>query len=648
MRLLTLLSSSSLVLLVGGGAFADESSDNTPETVVVTATRTPQPLDVTGESLSVITAQDLNVRQTVVLSDALAQTPGLTVTRTGGVGEDTEISIRGSAPGQVLVLLDGIRINDPSQPDGEAVFSDILVNNIARVEVLRGPQSTLYGSQAIGGVVNIITNTGGDGFSARASAEGGSYGTYRFNAATNGSTDIVDYGGAINTLSTAGTPTASPQIGATGADGYHNIGGTFNTRTHLADDLSFDLRGYLADSRVEFDGYPPPTYTLQHDGEFGRDRLGALYAGLNLPLFDDKLQNRIAFTGTVSDKRYYGVFNPTTFAFSPDENAYYRGRTGHFEYQGIFAPADKTQLTFGAEYERASLNTNSPSPYLPPSPPRTGYDGITSFYAQLQSEVWNGVTLTAGVRDDDHQNFGNHISVKFAAAWQFFDGGTILRANFGDGFKAPTLYQLYSQYDNPVHRLAPETANGWEAGVDQYLRDKAIRLSATYFDRDTSDQIEFVECLGPTSAACKLRPVGYYDNVAKSRARGVELEAAAQLTDGLSLSANYTYLDAIDLSSYAVLPRQPHDMVFTRLTWAPSKKWSLAASVGFTASSYEQAYDVGHLGAYTLVNLDAFYEITDRVEVFGRVENLCDMHYHTLLGYSALGRAAYGGVRVHI
>lgn len=638
-----LLSTCCIAVLTAIPAFADDA-----ETVVVTATRTAQPLDVTGESVSVITAADLTTEQTIVLSDILSETPGLTVSRTGGVGEDTEVSIRGSAPGQVLVLLDGIRINDPSQPDGDALLSDMLVNNTARVEILRGPQSTLYGSQAIGGVINVITNTGGDGFSARASVEGGSYGTYRFNAATSGSYGIVDYGAAVNDFGTGGTAAADPQGGATGPDGYHNVGATFNTRTHLTDTLSVDLRGYFVDSHVEYDGYPPPSYVLQHDGEFGRNQLGALYAGINLALFDGRLQNRIAFTGTASDSKDYGVFNPVTNAFSPDQNFYGKGGTAHFEYQGILALADKSQLTFGAENERTSLDTDSLSPYTPPTPAEKGHDDIASVYAQLQSDVWEGLTLTGGVRDDDHETYGNHVSVKFAGAWQLFDGQAVLRANYGNGFKEPTLFQLFSQYSNPLRTLSPETASGWEAGADEYVWDRRIRLSETYFSRDTNDQIEFVECFGPTSTACVLRPIGYYDNVARSLANGVEWEAATQLTDTIGVSANYTYLNAEDLSTDTVLPREPRDTAFLRATWTPLQALSLAASIGFTGTSYDQDDDVGHLGAYTLVNLYASYRITDRLEFFGRIDNVADMHYATAMGYSALGRAAYAGLRANI
>ena len=145
-------------LIAAPPALADTSAD--PETVVVTATRTPQPLDVTGESVSVITGDELQTQQIDVVTDALAEIPGVVVNRNGGLGQTTSVNIRGAETGQTLVLIDGVRLNDPSSPDDQAILGDLLVNNIDRIEVLRGPQSTLYGSDAVGGVVDTFTKRG--------------------------------------------------------------------------------------------------------------------------------------------------------------------------------------------------------------------------------------------------------------------------------------------------------------------------------------------------------------------------------------------------------------------------------------------------------------------------------------------------------
>ncbi len=639
MRRFTVLSFPCFTVLLCVPALAD---GGLAETVVISATRTAQPLEVTGTPVSVITADDLKTEQTVVLTDVLKETPGLNITRNGGVGENSSISIRGSAPGQVLVLVDGVRINDPGAPDGAAVLSDVLVNNIARVEVLRGPQSTLYGSQAIGGVVDITTERGGDGFSLRGSAEGGSLGTYHLNGAVSGSSGIVEYGAAANYFSTGGISAADTRNGNSEPDPYHNFGATLNTRLHLDDTLSLDLRGYYTQSRNAFDGFPPPAYELHDDAEYGTSRLRAGYVGVNWSIFGGKLTNRFALTESESARK---DFDPSS---SPALNFTSNGESRRLEYQGVAALAPATQLTFGAEDERTALNTTSPSSFDPHPAPTAGHVRIDSYYAELQTAVWNGLTLTGGLREDDHQTFGGHTSVKLAAAWSLFDGQTVLRANYGDGFKAPTLYHLYSQYSNPVHSLAPETATGWEAGVDQYLWRQTIRLAATYFERRTSNQIAFVSCYGVVTAACALRSSGYYDNIARSRSAGLELEALAQLAEAWSLSAHYTHLDAVDRLTHTDLARAPHDIAFARLTFKPAEKWSLAASVGVTGSSFDSAGESGRLGSYALGNLYASYAVSDNLELFGRIENVLNTYYEQTLGYGTLGRTASAGLRAKL
>jgi len=639
MRYFTALSFPCLTVLLCGSALADGGY---AETVVISATRTLQPRDLTGTPVAVITAGDLKTEQTVVLTDVLKETPGLNITRNGGVGENSSISIRGSAPGQVLVLVDGVRINDPGAPDGAAVLSDVMVNNIARVEVLRGPQSTLYGSQAIGGVVDITTERGGDDISLRASAEGGSLGTYRLNGAVSGSSGMVEYGAAANYFSTGGISAADARGGNTEPDPYHNVGATLNTRLNLDDTLSLDLRGYYTQSRNAFDGFPPPAFSLHDDAEYGTARLRAGYAGVNWNVLGGKLSNRFALTESESVRRDFDPSSSLALNFTSN------GNSRRLEYQGIAALAPATQLTVGAEDERTGLNTTSPSPADPHPMPTAGHVRIDSYYAELQTAVWNGLTLTGGLREDDHQTFGGHTSVKVAGAWSLLDGQTVLRANYGDGFKAPTLYHLYSQYSNPLRTLAPETATGWEAGVDQYLWRQTIRLAATYFERRTSNQIAFVSCFGVTSATCALRPSGYYDNIAKSRAAGIELEALAQLDEAWSLSANYTHLDAVDRLTHKDLARAPHDLAFAKLTFKPVEKWSLAASVGFTGSSFDRVGQSGLLGSYALGNLYASYAVSDQLELFGRIENVWDTKYQQAMGYGTLGRTASAGLRAKL
>jgi vitamin B12 transporter len=648
------LSTSCLVLCFA--TFPAAADDSGLDTIVVTATRSPQPLERTGESVSVITGDELQNQQIVALTDALSETPGLTVNRTGEIGQPTSISIRGAETGQTLVLIDGIRINDPSATDEGAALSDVLVNNIDRVEILRGPQSTLYGSDAIGGVVDIITKRGGDNpFALNASAEGGSFDTYHANVAANGSTDMVDYGAAVNFYHTNGVSVADSHDGNPETDGYTNLGATGNTRVHLNSNLSVDLRGYYTAARDDFDdnsGFVPP-YLVSDSGAYGRNRLFAGYAGVNLDMFDGKFHNRIAFIDTDSTRDFYDSAFDIIHKNSDD-----MGDALRFEYQGIVDVAKDNQLTFGAETQRSSFHSDSFSSFSPTDRER-GHSQITGYYAQYQSTLFNQLTLTGGVRYDDDQQFGGHTSVKAAAAWQVLDG-TTLRANYGDGFKAPSLFEQFSQYSNPFGPLAPETASGWEAGIDQMLLDNRIRASLTYFDRDTHNLVDFQSCfVAVPPAGCALRAAagGYYFNIGRSKADGEELDVTARITDTLSGGLSFTDMSTQDTTpgdplEGLPLTRRPHIQEGANLTWSPVSELSVGASVLHEGSRVDQ-YDTSAIPPaafldkpYTVANLFAQYRVTENWSVFGRVENLFDTHYEPELGYGADGRAFFGGVRV--
>ena len=615
---------------------------DTAETIVVTATRTPQPLEVTGTSISVITGEDISQQQIDIVSDVLKETPGVTVVRNGGVGQPTDILMRGAEAGQTLVLIDGIRINDPSATSGFAILGDVLANSIDRIEVLRGPQSTLYGSDAIGGVVNILTTRGGDKpFVLRAQAEGGSFDTYRFNLAANGTSGAVEYGAAANYYGSNGISAADSRNGNTEPDGYHNLGLTGNARLHITDNVSFDARLYYTRSRDSFDGYPPPTYTFQDTLQYGKDTLFAAYGGLNVSLLDGRFSNRLAVLHTDSDRK---TFDPT---LTPAEDFFAKGGATRFEYQGVFEANGANEITFGAESETRTLTTQSVYDF--PPVPTKGSDRIDGTFLQWQTHPIEGVTLTGGVRYDRDKEFGGHTSMKIAGAWQAF-ASTTLRANYGDGFKAPSLYELFSQYSSPIAPLQPESAKGWEAGVDQGLWEGRVRASLTYFERRTKNQIDFFSCWGVTSTACTLRAFqgGYYFNVNRSRATGVEAAVSARLSDTLRLSANYTYLSDIDLATGLQLARRPRNSANAAVTWLPVSDVTLGISATYIGKRFDDAGHFTSLAAAANVNLFASYTLSEHFELFGRIENVFSDRSEPAAGYGAPGRAYYAGVKTNL
>jgi len=627
-------------------AFADDI-----ESVVVSATRSSQPRLVTGESVSALDGATLKSLQTVDLTDALILTPGIVMDRSGPIGQPTTISIRGAETGQTLVLIDGVRLNDPSGTDGGAILADVLANNIDRVEVLRGPQSTLYGSDAIGGVVDILTRRGGASpFALEAVAEGGSFDTYHLNAAANGSAGTVDYGAAANFFHTNGISAADRRNGNPETDGYGNLGATGNLRVHLSDTASLDLRGYLTSARDDYDdnsGFAPP-YLVSDSAAYNTNRLQAGYAGLNFELLEGMLHNRVAATATRSNREFFDS------AFDViHKNAQDRGDAIRLEYQGVADLSPDDQLVFGAEHQRMSFIADSFSSFFGNSQDR-GHATTDSFYAQYQKTLFDAVTLTGGIRRSHNSEFGSHTSVKLAGAWRVF-AATTLHANYGDGFKAPSLYERYSQFSNPDGPLKPESARGWEAGADQSLLDGGAQATLTWFSRNTRNLIDFQSCFvaSPPQPECTLRAAqgGYYINIGRTRSSGIEAEFTAKLTNVLNVSLNYTQMTSKDLLTGLALTRRPRDTAGGIVNLTPSEDWSLGASLSYVGREIDQ-YDTSTAPATAFPNpghtvLDIFgrYDL-GRWELFARIENALDRHYEPLLGYGAEGRAVFAGIRV--
>jgi vitamin B12 transporter len=636
------------------GAAADSPivvADYKAELVVVSATRTEQPLAKTGASVTVLDARDLETQQTVVLTDILKQVPSLVVTRNGGLGQPASISLRGGEAGQTVVLIDGVRVNDSSTTDDSAAaaLGDLLVNNIDRVEVLRGPQSTLYGSDAIGGVVNIITRRGGPApFAFDASAEGGSFGTFHANVAANGQDGIVEYGAGVNFLTTTGISAADSRNGNHENDGYTNVGATANVRLHVSDTVSADLRGYYTHGHDDFDdGFGgPPDFLVADSAANNTNELKVGYVGLNADLFDGRFNNRVAILATAGARTFFDSASDTVH-----KNFEFLSSASRFEYQGVVDvdAATGTEVTFGAETQLSTFRNNNFGVFALFSPPViSGHDRLTGYYAQGQTTLLEQLTLTAGVRLDDDDQFGTHTSYKFNAAWNIPDWNTTLRANIGNAFKAPSLFQEFGPNSNPITKLKPETATGWEVGVDTGVWENRVRGSLTYFDRRTTDQIDFQNCFTPADApGCPLRldAFGYYINLNKTRASGIEAILSADITDTLNVKLNYTNMSAVNSVTHLDLARRPQNLASTVVTWLPVEGATVGASVTYQGKRFNDAANLTPLNANTQVDLFGSYDLTAQWQLFGRVENLFNDRTEQVTGYGVPGLGAYAGLR---
>ena len=596
--------------------------------IIVTATRAEQLPERVGQAVTVLDRATIDQRQTRVVSDLLAQTPGVVVSRNGGVGQTTAVRIRGAEDAQTLVLIDGVRVNDPSTPAGSFDFGNLLVGNIDRIEVLRGPNSVPWGSQAIGGVVNVVTAAPTNAPSLRLLGEYG----------TRDATTLV-----ANLSNTFGPVAASLGGGyfrddgvsafkfGRERDGYRQYAANGRIDVTLSDAVSVDLRGYYADSRVEYDGFAPPTFAFGDTGDYAKTRQFFGYAGINADLFGGDLRNRIAFTNADTKRDAFA----SAAATAP--NFVGRGLTQRIEYQGDATPVDGIRAVFGAEHEFSRFATAT-----------TRFTTtIDSGYFQAIVDPSDRLTLTGGVRVDRHRAYGTQTIFSANGAWRPAYG-TVVRASYGEGFKAPTLFQLFSDFGNDD--LRPERARSFDLGVEQTLLGGGLRVGVTAFHRDTTDQIDFRSCFRSTLPLCATRPFGYFDNIKRARAKGIETSLTVRPTADVTFAAQYTLLDSKDRDTGLALLRRPTHNLYAALDWQ-REGFSLGGDVRLASDSADFDYLTfarTTLDGYALVGLRTSVGIVPGVELFGRVENLFDTGYETVSGYGTEGRSVRVGVRTRL
>lgn len=638
----TLNASAALVLaLYASPAFAQATPDdaNDGERIVVTALRMPVAADRVSATVTVLDAPTIIALQPIALTDALLRTPGINLSRNGGYGTATSLRIRGADAGQTVMVIDGMRLADPSSTAGGYAFSNLLLDDIDRIEILRGPQSILWGSDAIGGVVNVRTRRPTEPFEGSFALEAGTHDTVNARAGVGGTSEAIDWRLAASHFTTDGI---SARDNGTEADGYTRSGGSGTVTVRVAPGVSLDLRGYWADAKNDFDA------SSGDSPAYGRTREWSGYVGLNFALLDDRLQNRIAVLQTETDRANY---DPARKVRQITFDAH--GRVRRFEYQGTYTFSDAVQAVFGTEREEQRMTTaspaNTPAPYV-----LTPYAVDTnSAYGQLRVTPLTGLTFDGGVRYDHQSRFGGNTVVSAGAVYTPNQGRTVVRASYDEGYKAPSLYQLFSDYR--AADLAPEKAKGWQAGAEQNFGE-ALRLSATWFERDTDNLIDFAYC--PTSgvqpAQCFIPGTtttrfGYYANVRKAKARGLELAASGRVGI-LFANGNYSWIEAQDRTSGSAsygrqLQRVPRHLANAEVGVDLPQSVRASAAARYAGDSYNAASGNAKLDGYWLFDLRAQWQVARSLMVQGRVENLTDKTYETVSGYGTLGRTVYVGLR---
>ncbi|MEH3101895.1 TonB-dependent receptor plug domain-containing protein [Sphingomonas adhaesiva] len=623
----------------------DTAEDTPAGAIVVTAaTRTPTSIDRVPASITVLDKATIDRMGDLSVADLLVRTPGVSLSRNGGYGTATQVRIRGAEADETVVVIDGVKLNDPSAIGGAYNFANLLTGDASRIEVLRGVQSTLWGSQAIGGVVNVVTPLPERALEGSVDLEGGSRDTVSARAAAGGRTGPLAWRVGGQTFYTRGISAIAPAYGGRELDGYRNQSVAGRAVLDLASGVSADVRGYYSNGRTDTDGFGGDTL----DYALNREFVG--YAGLNVALLDGRFRNRFAYTYTNTDR---DDIDPTRARPQTFDGI---GRNHRLEYQGTFAVARGIDAVFGAENEVSRFRTVSPPASLsqPVPAPDRGRAEITSVYGQLNAQVLTGLTLTGGVRYDDNDRFGGQTLFSGGGVWAL-PTGTVIRASYSEGFKAPTLYQLLSIYGNQA--LRPERAKGWEAGVEQRFLDGAVTIGGTYFERRTRDRIDFAYCPAADPSLCVIPGTttprfGYYANVVRAFAKGVEAVGHVALGERLSLDANYSWIASEDRSPGAIpqqLLRRPRNTANASANYSfPDAGPSFGAAVRWSGETFDfnnTDFSRTRLSPYTLVDLRAEYPLSRDVRVFIRGENVLDESYRTIFEYGTLGRSIYAGLR---
>lgn len=599
--------------------------------IVVTASGFEQPADETGQAITVITGDDLREKQIAVVSDAFRQVPSVSVVGSGNTGGVTSAFIRGANSSQTLVLIDGVRINDPSTPNGLSDFGRLVTGNIDRVEILRGPNSVVWGSQAIGGVINIRNAVPIAGLSGNVSAEYGSFDTLNARANIAGTSGILSgsIGGGYYR-----TDGISAFVNGDERDGFENYSANGKLKIALSETISIDLRGFYNNSRVEYDVtvFNPDFSSFADPESLPETRTEQFigYVGVNADFMDGRFRNRIAYTHTDLDRK---GSEPGGLTFADNRLI---GSIDRLEYHGALDIAgDLATLSFGLEHEEIDSSTFFPAGGAL-SPTRND-SKVTSGFGQLILRPARGLTLTGGIRHDDYSLFGGETTFGGNIAYTPNGGKTVLRATYAEGFRAPTLTESDPARGNPD--LQPETARSFDAGIEHSFLDRRVTVRATYFNRKSNNQITFSFATSQS------------ENIERVEAEGLELELQIQPTDRLAISGFYALVDAENRSPGAQLgnrlARRPVDSAGISADWETPLGLRIGTTVSLIGDSFDDNGNFTRLDGFVLTGVRAAMPVDEKIELFGRVDNLFDVDYENAAGFGSLGRAGYAGVRVH-
>lgn len=585
--------------------------------VVVTATRIEVPRGDVAASVTVIDSEMIETKQWRTVVDALRSVPGLDIAQTGGPGGTASAFIRGGNPAHTLVLIDGVQVNSPTL--GQYNFADLTTDNIERIEVIRGPQSTLYGADAVGGVVQIFTKTGSGDLSGNLTMESGSFDSHRETVNLQGSRDGVEYAVSASRFDTNGF--SRTQVG-TERDGYENTTVSSRLALNFSKTARLDWNARFSEARSDLDeSFPIGDNAATQENIAFNSALA--FSSQILDVWTHKLS--VGFQQEDSKGR-----DPADLANFNNFKIETRGQ--QYEWQHDVDLGAYSHLTLGYEHEILEGQNHS----------APGFDKVlrnNAGYALHQLRV-APVIFNLGLRHDDNSRFGGKTTYKSEFAYLHDATNSKLRAALGTGFHAPTLNDLYFPgFGNPD--VKPEKSRSFEFGFEQRWMDDAAYFSLTYFQTRVKDLMVFVDQDGDINTF-DSRP----ENVEKSRIEGWEAETAWPVAPKTTLSLNYTFTDTQNKSTGAELSRRPKHKGSASIAFDPDGGLYLSLDMRYVGKRFNDTANRTRLSDYTVFNLAGSYDLSQSVQIFGRIENLLDREYQEVQHFGTAGFSAYGGVKV--
>jgi vitamin B12 transporter len=608
------------------------------EEIVVTASHLPVSLARTGSSATVINAGQIHDRTPMLVSDLLRDVPGFAVSRNGVTGSATQVRVRGAEGNHLLVLIDGVEANDPAQAD-EFNWGTLSAAAVERIEVLRGPQSSLVGSDAVSGVINIITRGATDPMSADAWVEGGSFGTYQAGVGAGHRGETADIRVSASVMDSEGS-----NISREGSekDGYHNETYSLKGGWSLTPELRLGLTARRSDGRSDFDSMSYLTGLPEDTDSYSYFRGDAARLSADYGMQDGLLKHRLEYAWTAwdNDNVEYGATTGNTST-----------RKDQYRYLGSVQWADGAQtVTMLLEREREDFRQRGEAqPWGDPNQDRSR--DTDSAGLEYRGTFAEALTLAASVRRDDNSEFDSARTWRLEAVYDIVSSATRLRAAWGTAVKNPTFSERFGYYTNFQGNpdLQPEESQSVEFGVEQSWQGERIVGSITVFHADLTDEIDgFV-----------FDPLTFNFTAAnrdgKSKREGVELALRAALSSTISLSGSYTYTDstAPDATGEKVdeLRRAPHIASLT-LGWQARQDLQLNLNAQYNGTQDDQYFPpwpepsrIVKMDDYTLLNLNITYTLDEATELYARGENLLDEDYEEVFGYRAPGIGGYVGMR---